>query len=450
MCCRSAAAATSTAGDLLCARRRSCSALRSAVRTTRRGRNRATASPREGGLRGRQAAPLAPASARHAPVADPRGRGCGARSAASVYLVWRPLETMHGAPLWLSLPLYGSEGIGSADARRVLVCRLDRYGRRAGRRSLGKVVDVLVPTYNESDEVLRPMLLGCLGLDYPAVRIHLLDDGRRSWVAALAAEFGIEYHTRSDNAHAKAGNINAALPALSGELVLVLDADHVPQPDMLAAHGRLLRGAREWRWCRRRTSSTTSTRCSTPPRMSTTSRSSIGSSSRAATPTARPSVRFGGRHPPAGAGRGGRTRDRDDHRGLPYLAEAPQSRLAEPVSQRAARLRDRAAQHRAVPASARPLGVGQPRGAAYGRKPARAPTGLGLSRAPTALLPDRARRGALCPPADRHARGARRDDRDRPAAAEGAARRVHPDLRQPGPCCRFWRPGCCRADGSIS
>ena len=44
-----------------------------------------------------------------------------------------------------------------------------------------------------------------------------------------------EYLTRPDNSHAKAGNINAALPRTEGELVLMLDADHVPMPDALDA-----------------------------------------------------------------------------------------------------------------------------------------------------------------------------------------------------------------------
>ena len=51
----------------------------------------------------------------------------------------------------------------------------------------------------------------------------------------LAQVAGAEYLTRPDNSHAKAGNINAALPRTGGELVLMLDADHVPMPDALDA-----------------------------------------------------------------------------------------------------------------------------------------------------------------------------------------------------------------------
>src|SRR5690606_21455621 len=38
-----------------------------------------------------------------------------------------------------------------------------------------------------------------------------------------------------DNEHAKAGNINHALGVTDGELLLTLDADHVPHPEILDA-----------------------------------------------------------------------------------------------------------------------------------------------------------------------------------------------------------------------
>jgi cellulose synthase (UDP-forming) len=152
-----------------------------------------------------------------------------------LYLVWRAVATMAGAPLWLTLPLYGAELCAWLSlAGFTFIAWTVRPSRRPALRSCLSV-DVLVPTYDEGDEVLRPTLLGCLGLSHPHVRIHLLDDGRRAWVAELAAELGVQYHTRPNNAHAKAGNINAALPALDGDLVLILDADHVPQVDLLAA-----------------------------------------------------------------------------------------------------------------------------------------------------------------------------------------------------------------------
>jgi cellulose synthase (UDP-forming) len=98
----------------------------------------------------------------------------------------------------------------------------------------GRKIDVYVCTYDEPFEVVAATLAGCRALTYPHTT-YLLDDGRRAEMEELAKVAGAEYLTRPDNSHAKAGNINAALPRTEGELVLMLDADHVPMPDALDA-----------------------------------------------------------------------------------------------------------------------------------------------------------------------------------------------------------------------
>jgi cellulose synthase (UDP-forming) len=98
----------------------------------------------------------------------------------------------------------------------------------------GRSVDVYVCTYDEPTEVVAATLAGCRALTYPHTT-YLLDDGRREGMRELAELAGAEYLTRPDNSHAKAGNINAALGRTAGELVLMLDADHVPMPDALDA-----------------------------------------------------------------------------------------------------------------------------------------------------------------------------------------------------------------------
>jgi cellulose synthase (UDP-forming) len=95
-------------------------------------------------------------------------------------------------------------------------------------------VDVYVCTYDEPVEVVLATLAGCRALAYPHTT-YLLDDGRRAEMEELARLSGARYVTRADNTHAKAGNLNAALPRTDGELVFVLDADHVPMPDALDA-----------------------------------------------------------------------------------------------------------------------------------------------------------------------------------------------------------------------
>jgi cellulose synthase (UDP-forming) len=98
----------------------------------------------------------------------------------------------------------------------------------------GRAVDVYVCTYDEPLEVVMATLAGCRALTYPHTT-WLLDDGRRPEMEEMANLAGARYLTRADNAHAKAGNLNAALPRTDGDLVLVLDADHVPMPDALDA-----------------------------------------------------------------------------------------------------------------------------------------------------------------------------------------------------------------------
>jgi cellulose synthase (UDP-forming) len=111
------------------------------------------------------------------------------------------------------------------------------WARRACERppaTPGRRVDVYVCTYDEPVEVVAATLAGCRALAYPH-NTYLLDDGRRPEMEELAGAAGARYLTRPDNSHAKAGNINAALGRTEGELVLMLDADHVPMPDALDA-----------------------------------------------------------------------------------------------------------------------------------------------------------------------------------------------------------------------
>jgi cellulose synthase (UDP-forming) len=91
-------------------------------------------------------------------------------------------------------------------------------------------VDVYIPTYNESMSIVRATVLGAIAMDWPPgkMRVWLLDDGRRDEFRNFAAECGIGYLTRPDNAHAKAGNLNSAMKHTDGEFIAVFDSDHIP------------------------------------------------------------------------------------------------------------------------------------------------------------------------------------------------------------------------------
>ncbi|WP_083656686.1 UDP-forming cellulose synthase catalytic subunit [Mongoliimonas terrestris] len=116
------------------------------------------------------------------------------------------------------------------------------------------MIDVFVPSYNESLDLVAATLAAAKAIRYPAdkLKVHLLDDGgtdqrcnspdplkaaaarqRREDFSRMAAELGVTYHARAYNEHAKAGNLNAALMKTDGDLVVVFDADHAPSREFL-------------------------------------------------------------------------------------------------------------------------------------------------------------------------------------------------------------------------
>lgn len=96
-------------------------------------------------------------------------------------------------------------------------------------------VDLLVPTFNEPLSVVKPTIYAALGLDWPREKltITLLDDGNRPEFRQFAASVGINYIARATHEHAKAGNINHALPSCHSEYLAIFDCDHVPTRSFL-------------------------------------------------------------------------------------------------------------------------------------------------------------------------------------------------------------------------
>jgi cellulose synthase (UDP-forming) len=152
----------------------------------------------------------------------------------TAYLVWRIGWSWQGANPWLWGMLLAAEAYGCWGLAMLTWFSWRLPACERPRATPGRRVDVYVCTYDEPEAVLKATLAGCAALTYPHTT-YLLDDGRRPEIAALAAHWNAEYLTRPDNSHAKAGNINHALPVTGGELVFILDADHVPLPDALDA-----------------------------------------------------------------------------------------------------------------------------------------------------------------------------------------------------------------------
>jgi cellulose synthase (UDP-forming) len=170
-------------------------------------------------------------------------------SVVARYLAWRLFDTVMPADgEWYEVAwvwfCFSVEVLGLFDSA-ILYLMFLRTSDRSGEADIHEArlrslqpeqlpsVDVFIPTYNESIEVLEKTITGALCLDYPNFKIWVLDDGRRGWLLELCKSKGIGYLTRSNNAHAKAGNINHALSKTSAEFFAIFDADFIPQRSFL-------------------------------------------------------------------------------------------------------------------------------------------------------------------------------------------------------------------------
>ncbi|MBP7276118.1 MAG: glycosyltransferase [Kiritimatiellae bacterium] len=118
--------------------------------------------------------------------------------------------------------------------------------RRGRRRALSAPsaplpsVTVQIPTYNEL-AALR-CAERCLAFDYPEDRLQILigDDSNRPEISAQLDAFAdrhprVEICRRGNNSGFKPGNLNHMLQRTSGDYILVLDSDFLPERDFLAA-----------------------------------------------------------------------------------------------------------------------------------------------------------------------------------------------------------------------
>ncbi|GAA66739.1 UDP-forming cellulose synthase catalytic subunit [Pseudoalteromonas arctica] len=161
---------------------------------------------------------------------------------SSRYLWWRYTETLN----WddpLALALGGGLLLAETYAWLVLILGFFQTVNPLERKpvplpkdtDLWPTVDVYIPTYNEPLSVVRPTTLAALSIDWPAdkLNVYILDDGKRSEFKDFAAEIGVGYLARSDNNHAKAGNMNSAMRYTDGEYIAIFDCDHVPARSFL-------------------------------------------------------------------------------------------------------------------------------------------------------------------------------------------------------------------------
>ncbi len=97
-------------------------------------------------------------------------------------------------------------------------------------------VSVLIPLYQEHFPVVRKTILGALSLHYPKHKydVNVIDDAPKDdQIKKFTQRLGVNYFSRNSRKGFKAGGINYALPRLKGDLVLFLDADHIPEPRVI-------------------------------------------------------------------------------------------------------------------------------------------------------------------------------------------------------------------------
>ncbi len=178
------------------------------------------------------------------------------------YYLWRLLDTLPEPGL--SVSFFIAVMLIVVESYSIMVFFLNAFiGADPTRRPFPSTVppedlptvDILVPSYNEPTEMLSVTLAAAKNMIYPKDKrtVVLCDDGgtdqrcnaadpelaararaRRAELQELCAALGVVYSTRARNENAKAGNMSAAMENLTGDLVVVFDADHVPSRDFLA------------------------------------------------------------------------------------------------------------------------------------------------------------------------------------------------------------------------
>jgi len=95
-------------------------------------------------------------------------------------------------------------------------------------------VDVFLPVCGEDIEVLFNTWKYVKQLDFPNIKVYVLDDGNSKEVESLCILYKFQYIVRNDRPTLKkSGNMRNAFKITSGTYILILDADFVPRKDFL-------------------------------------------------------------------------------------------------------------------------------------------------------------------------------------------------------------------------
>ncbi|HEX2846022.1 MAG TPA: glycosyltransferase [Chitinophagaceae bacterium] len=84
----------------------------------------------------------------------------------------------------------------------------------------------------EPYEMIVETLTALQKIHYPHTT-YLCDEANDPYLKKICQQLGVHHITRNNRKDAKAGNINNALQYATGDLCVILDPDHVPQPEFL-------------------------------------------------------------------------------------------------------------------------------------------------------------------------------------------------------------------------
>lgn len=167
------------------------------------------------------------------------------------YIQWRWTSSLNFDALWFSLPLVAAETCAyfglilftfnlwrckDVEKQSPPASAFDIYRKDSLLEDRPISVDVFFPSYDEDPELVELSLIDAKKIEYPYdidLKIHLLDDGNRPSMKALAEKHDVFYLSREDNVGFKAGNLRNALEKTHGDIVVICDADTRPFPSIL-------------------------------------------------------------------------------------------------------------------------------------------------------------------------------------------------------------------------
>jgi poly-beta-1,6-N-acetyl-D-glucosamine synthase len=145
----------------------------------------------------------------------------------------------HTPPYWLAMTFVAAypviTGVMWTVTSLVFYARTEREELPQSSDHEAPFVSILVAAYAEQ-AVIEGTLASLLAIDYPAFEIVVVDDGSPDHTARLlrpyAADGRIRLLEKRTN-EGKAMALNDAIPILRGDIVVVIDADIRPRPDVL-------------------------------------------------------------------------------------------------------------------------------------------------------------------------------------------------------------------------